>query len=92
MERDAYIALDSILTGRRIKSLIMEKGYSVRKLQLLLNLSCPQPVYRWIKGQTLPSVDHLYMMHRIFGVHMEEMLVAKDEADMGEVGWKGKTE
>jgi hypothetical protein len=31
-----------------------------------------------MKGKILPSVDNLYMMHRIFGVHMEDMLVARD--------------
>jgi len=50
----------------------------VRELQALLKLSCPQPIYRWMKGRALPTVDHLYMMHRVFGVHMEDMLVAKD--------------
>ena len=48
------------------------------ELQLLLHLSCPQPIYRWINGKTLPTVDNLYMMHRVFGMHMEDMLVARD--------------
>ena len=52
----------------------------------MLNLSCPNPIYRWMKGQALPSIDNLYMIHRIFDVHMEDMLVAKDEADIGEDG------
>ena len=79
MEKESYTTVDAVLTGRKIKRLLTEKGCSVRKLQTLLNLSCPQPVYRWMKGQALPSIDSLYMMHRIFGIHMEEMLVAKDE-------------
>ena len=54
----------------------------------MLNLSCPQPVYRWMNGQALPSIDNLYMMHRILGIHMEEMLVARDEADRDETNLK----
>lgn len=34
-----------------------------------------------MNGQALPSIDNLYMMHRILGIYMEEMLVARDEAD-----------
>ena len=50
---------------------------SVKDIQMYLNLSCPQPIYRWISGKTLPSVDHLLALSEIFGVHMEEMLVKK---------------
>lgn len=81
MEEIKYTTLDAVLTGRKIKRILTQKGCSVRKIQAMLNLSCPKPVYRWMNGQALPSIDNLYMMHRIFGVHMEEMLGAKDEAD-----------
>ena len=44
-----------------------------------LHLSCPQPVYRWLRGKTLPSVDHLYALSRLFGVHMEDLLAGCGE-------------
>ena len=78
MEKIIYTSIDIVLTGRKIHSVLHEKGCSVRELQELLHLSCLQPVYRWMKGKTLPSVDNLYMMHRIFGIHMEDMLVARE--------------
>lgn len=49
-------------TGIYLKRLTRQKGYKVRDLQRLLHLSCPQPIYRWFKGQVLPSVDHLYTL------------------------------
>lgn len=73
-----YVSIDIVLTGKKIHNVMDEKGYSVRELQEILNLSCPQPVYRWIKGRTLPSVDNLYRLHKIFGVHMEDMLVESE--------------
>lgn len=79
MAEITYTQIDMILTGKRIQDVIRENGYSVRELQELLNLSCPQPVYRWMKGKALPTVDHLYMMHRLFDMHMEDMIVAKGE-------------
>lgn len=90
MDEISYITLDAVLTGKKIKRTLTEKGCSVRKLQKMLKLSCPQPVYRWLNGQAFPSIDHLYMMHRIFGVHMEDMLVARDGAD-GETETGGQT-
>ena len=45
----------------------------------MLNLSCPQSVYRWGRGKAMPSVDNLYMISKIFGVSMEELLVERGE-------------
>lgn len=50
----------------------------MKDIQCFLNLACPQSIYRWIKGQTLPSIDNLYKMAEIFQIHMEDMLVAKN--------------
>ena len=50
-------------------------GCSVRDIQEYLQLSCPQPIYRWFQGRILPSVDHLYMLSRLFQVHMEDLLI-----------------
>ncbi|MCI8578382.1 MAG: helix-turn-helix transcriptional regulator [Lachnospiraceae bacterium] len=66
-------------TGARIRQLVTEAGYSVKAIQQLLCLSCPQPVYRWFKGQVLPTVDHLFALSRLLGVHMEDFLVCDGE-------------
>lgn len=60
-----------------MKDKVFGAGYSVKEIQEFLHLSCPQPVYRWFKGQILPSLDHLYVLSRLLGVHMEELIVAK---------------
>lgn len=70
-----YISLDVRLTGQRIHKVMIEHGYTVRQIQEILNLSCPQPVYRWIHGYTLPSTDNLYRLSKLFCVHMEDLLV-----------------
>lgn len=68
-------SLDAVQTGRKIESAIKQSGYSIRELQEMLGLSCPQPIYRWIRGRTLPSIDNLYMLSRILEVPMDELLV-----------------
>lgn len=75
-----YPDIDMEKTGAHIQRLSQEHGWSVREIQEHLCLSCPQPVYRWFKGQTLPSVNHLYALSRLFGVHMEELLVSRSES------------
>lgn len=79
---NTFTTLDAVLTGKEIGNAIKRSGYSIKELQGLLGLSCPQPIYRWIRGRTLPSIDNLYMLSRILGVHMEDLLVPMD-ADGG---------
>lgn len=73
-----YTSLDMIQTGKKIHDIFLKNGCTVKDIQCFLNLACPQSVYRWIKGQTLPSIDNLYRMTKIFQIHMEDMLVAKN--------------
>ena len=66
-----------IQTGLELKMYIDNSSMSVKDIQEYLHLSCPQPIYRWINGKILPSVDHLLMLSELFGTHMEELLVKK---------------
>lgn len=72
-----YPNIDMQRTGIRLKEFIQKNGYCVADIQEYLHLSCPQPVYRWFKGMILPSVDHLLMLSELLGVHMEDLLVKK---------------
>lgn len=71
----SYRYIDLEKTGKHMENLIRQRGYTVRDIQQILHLSCPQPVYRWLRGQILPSVDHLYVLAEVLQVHMEELLV-----------------
>ena len=61
-----------------MKRMLETAGYTPRMLQEYLHLSCVQPIYRWYKGLILPSVDHLFMLSELLGVHMEDFLVKKN--------------
>lgn len=66
-------------TGQKLKIMIKLAGYDVKYIQEYLNLSYPQPVYRWFKGQILPSVEKLCALSNLLGVHMEELLVLQGQ-------------
>ncbi len=70
-----YRAIDMIATGQRIAELRIEHGYSVSDLQKFFGFEAPQAIYKWQKGQTLPSTDNLYALSDLLGVSMEKILV-----------------
>ncbi|MBO5070414.1 MAG: helix-turn-helix transcriptional regulator [Roseburia sp.] len=71
--------IDMKKTGKKLQSFAECYGYSVKDIQHYLELSCPQPVYRWYKGIILPSIDNLLRLSELFHVHMEELLVKENE-------------
>ena len=74
-----YTSIDMYKTGCKIKECIKDAGYTVKDLQKYLHMSCPQPIYRWLNGKTLPSIDNLYAICILLGVHMEELIVPEYE-------------
>ena len=76
--RQSYPNIDMQRTGKRIRYFIESAGYTPKMIQEYLHLSCVQPIYRWYKGLILPSVDHLFMLSELLGVHMEDLLVKKN--------------
>lgn len=74
-----YPPIDLEQTGIKLKSIIKAVGYDVKYIQQYLHLSCPQSIYRWLKGKILPSVEHLSVLSILLGVHMEELLVLKKQ-------------
>ena len=71
------ITLDVKLTGKKLRTAIMKSGYSVRELQKMLYLACPQPIYRWMNGDMLPSVDNLYRLSYVLNTQMEDLVTVK---------------
>lgn len=84
-KREIYPDIDMEKTGELMKQKIFGAGLTVKDIQERLYLSCPQPVYRWFKGQILPSVNHLYALSRLLGIHMEDLLVQRKNANMIDV-------
>lgn len=77
MSRRKCTSIDTVLSGQRIRNIMVKNGYSVEELRESLYMSCPQTIYRWFWGEAVPSVDNLYVMSKLFGIHMEDMLVER---------------
>ena len=74
-----FPSIDMKATGRRIQALRERRGLSVRELQMLLGFEQPQAVYKWQRGESLPTIDHLLILSRIFGLPMQDILVIDDQ-------------
>ena len=72
-----YPVIDMEATGRNIRRLREEKGVSVRDLSGFLGLSDVQAVYKWQRGETLPSTDNLVALSKFLGVPIDRILILR---------------
>lgn len=85
MKTEVYPTLNMKATGERIKALRKERGITVMELCEFMGFREPTAVYKWQRGECLPSVDNLYALSKILNTTMEEILVSDDGISSQEV-------
>lgn len=75
MVNKPYPVIDPVATGANIVRLRKERGFTVRDMQTYFGFEEPQAIYKWQRGQSLPSVDNLYALGALFEVTMDEILI-----------------
>ena len=74
-----YISISMEATGRNIRALMQREGYSVRDIQSVMGFAYPQAVYNWISGKTLPAIENLLILSRLFHTSVENILVLDED-------------
>ena len=75
MSNFTFPVIDLVKTGKNIKYLREQTGISVKDLQEVLGFSTPQAIYKWQWGDTLPDIQNLLLMAKLFNVKVEDILV-----------------
>lgn len=70
--------VDRKMTGRRINNLMIDRGFSVLRLQDLMELESAQSIYKWLGGETIPTVDKLVKLAQIFGCKIDDIVITKE--------------
>lgn len=70
--------IDVIVTGININDLRMSAGLSVKDIQNVFGFSTPQAVYKWIRGDSIPSVDNLVVLAKVLGVTINDIIICKE--------------
>lgn len=68
--------INLVKTGERIQQLRIERGLTAKQITDALGL-IPQTYYKWVWGKSVPSVDSLIGLADIFGVKVDDIIVAE---------------
>jgi transcriptional regulator with XRE-family HTH domain len=62
-------------TGKNINRLMIEKNLTVKDVQDACGFEYPQAVYKWLRGECLPTVDNLVVLALLFNVKIDTLVV-----------------
>ena len=76
-----FPVIDLEATGRRIKELRKEKHYSVEQVSEYMGFESVQAVYKWQSGKSLPTLDNMFALSRLFDTPIENILIERGESE-----------
>ena len=69
-------------TGLNITRLRKNAGMTVRDLQAIFGFANPQAIYKWQRGEAMPTLDNMIVLAAVFNVTVDEILVLEERFQM----------
>lgn len=76
-----YPVIDVKATGKRIKELREAHHLKVAEVAEFMGFESDQAVYKWQRGDSLPTVDNLFALSRLFNTPVDEIIRESRERD-----------
>ena len=70
-----YPTVDLVKTGENITRLMKLNNIKVTDLQDIFGFEYPQALYKWKRGECLPTVDNLIVLAAVFKTTVDKIIV-----------------
>ena len=67
--------IDVAATGANIKSMMRTKGFKVSDVQARCGFNTPQAIFKWMRGDAMPSIDNMVILAHLLDVPIDEILI-----------------
>ena len=76
--------IDVRATGQNISHLLKQRQISIRTLQAYFGFDSPRAIYKWLRGENLPTVDNLFALSKLLRIPLQDILIeqANDGQDV----------
>ncbi len=72
-----FPSIDLVKTGKNITRLMKENNIKVTDLQEILGFEYPQAIYKWKRGECLPTLDNLIILSYVLKIPIDKIIVTK---------------
>ncbi len=69
--------IDMKTTGANIKSFIKNRKMKIAEVQAAFGFNTPQAIYKWMRGDTVPTIDNIVILADMFGVGIGDIIAVK---------------
>ena len=69
------VRVNMIETGNNISRLRKQKGISIKEIQEAMGFNTPQAIFKWQRGESLPTIDNLLVLSELFDSSIDEIVV-----------------
>lgn len=76
-----YPIIDLKMTGENIRRIRIEKQLTIRQIRDFMGFEYDTAIYKWQRGDSLPSLDNMLALGRLFETPVEQIIVFTAEAD-----------
>ena len=74
-------SIDMAATGNNIARMRKRMGMTVQDLQDIFGFATPQAIYRWQRGDALPTLDNLVILASVFGTTMDAIVIRATDSN-----------
>jgi len=67
-------------TGSNISQMRRRAGMTVQDLQNIFGFSSPQAIYKWQRGEAMPTIDNLVILASVFDTTMDAIVIRNQNA------------
>ena len=67
-------------TGNNITQMRRRAGMTVQDLQNIFGFSSPQAIYKWQRGEAMPTIDNLVILASVFDTTMDAIVIRNQNA------------
>lgn len=64
-------------TGANIKMLMKLNNVKVIQIQDILGFNTPQAIYKWLRGESMPTIDNMVILATILDTTIDNLLVVE---------------
>ena len=74
-------SIDMAATGNNIARMRKRMGMTVQDLQDVFGFATPQAIYKWQRGDALPTLDNLVILASVFETTMDAIVIRATDSN-----------
>ena len=74
---NAITVIDPVATGQNLNDIRRNSDISVASLRDILGLSTTNAIYKWFRGDTLPTLDNMVILSSVLNVSLNDMIITR---------------